>query len=70
MRQGQTSPKRPTDADRHCLAAVQNFTQVAVFHSSFTVLHFLILFPRGGKPIPDICHEPHEHVRVNFFWPV
>ena len=20
--------------------------------------------------IPDICHEPHEHVRVNFFWPV
>ena len=18
--------------------------------------------------IPDICHEPHEHVRVNFFW--
>ena len=44
MRQGQTSPKRPTDADRHCLAAVQNFTQVAVFHSSLTFLHFLILF--------------------------
>ena len=20
--------------------------------------------------IPDICHEPHEHIRVNFFWPV
>ena len=20
--------------------------------------------------IPDICHEPHEHVRVIFFWPV
>ena len=20
--------------------------------------------------IPDICHEPHKHVRVNFFWPV
>ena len=40
MRQGQTSSKRPTDADRHCLAAVQNFTQVAVSHSSFTFLHF------------------------------
>ena len=25
------------------------------------------LIPAG---IPDICHEPHEHVRVNFFWPV
>ena len=25
-----------------------------------------------GEPltIPDICHEPHEHVRVKFFWPV
>ena len=23
-----------------------------------------------GVPIPDICHEPHEHVRVNFFGPV
>ena len=22
------------------------------------------------EAIPDICHEPHEHVRVNFFWPV
>ena len=22
------------------------------------------------RNIPDICHEPHEHVRVNFFWPV
>ena len=22
------------------------------------------------QAIPDICHEPHEHVRVNFFWPV
>ena len=20
--------------------------------------------------IPDICHERHEHARVNFFWPV
>ena len=20
--------------------------------------------------IPDICHERHEHGRVNFFWPV
>ena len=20
--------------------------------------------------IPDICHERHEYVRVNFFWPV
>ena len=24
----------------------------------------------GLEVIPDICHEPHEHVRVNFFWPV
>ena len=22
------------------------------------------------KDIPDICHERHEHARVNFFWPV
>ena len=22
------------------------------------------------EDIPDICHEPHEHIRVNFFWPV
>ena len=21
-----------------------------------------------GMSIPDICHEPHEHIRVNFFW--
>ena len=20
--------------------------------------------------IPDICHEPHEHIRVKFFCPV
>ena len=20
--------------------------------------------------IPHICHEPHEHICVNFFWPV
>ena len=20
--------------------------------------------------IADICHDPREHVRVNFFWPV
>ena len=20
--------------------------------------------------IPHICHEPHEYIRVNFFWPV
>ena len=20
--------------------------------------------------IPDICHERHEYIRVNFFWPV
>ena len=25
---------------------------------------------RQSSDIPDICHEPHEHVRVNFFWPV
>ena len=49
MRQGQTSPKRPTDADRHCLAAVQNFTQVAVFHSSFTVWHFLYCFLQAAN---------------------
>ena len=23
-----------------------------------------------GVDIPDICHERHEYVRVNFFWPV
>ena len=20
--------------------------------------------------IPDICHERHEYIRVNFYWPV
>ena len=25
---------------------------------------------KQGSTIPDICHEPHEHVRVKFFWPV
>ena len=24
----------------------------------------------GELTIPDICHEPHEHIRVIFFWPV
>ena len=24
----------------------------------------------NSMTIPDICHEPHEHVRVNFFGPV
>ena len=23
-----------------------------------------------GYFIPHICHEPHEHIRVNFLWPV
>ena len=23
-----------------------------------------------GELIPDICHERHEYIRVNFFWPV
>ena len=22
------------------------------------------------ESIPDICHEPHEHIRVKNFWPV
>ena len=25
---------------------------------------------RQGDLIPDICHERHEYIRVNFFWPV
>ena len=25
---------------------------------------------QADSSIPDICHKPHEHVRVNFFWPV
>ena len=24
----------------------------------------------GDIFIPDICHERHEYIRVNFFWPV
>ena len=23
-----------------------------------------------GWGIPHICHDPHEHIRVNFFWPL
>ena len=23
---------------------------------------------RLQRSIPDICHEPHEYIRVNFFW--
>ena len=31
-----------------------------------------VVGPEGlrNQGIPDICHEPHEYIRVNFFWPV
>ena len=31
---------------------------------------YLIVTFVKPTPIPDICHERHEYIRVNFFWPV
>ena len=35
--------------------------QSAFLQSRFTSEHLI-------SPIPDICHEPHEYIRVNFFF--
>ena len=31
---------------------------------------YLIVTFVKPTPIPDICHERHEYIRVNFFWTV
>ena len=42
--------------------------------ASFTLIKYIFVSERTKiklkSSIPDICHERHEYVRANFFWPV
>ena len=47
---------------------IQEIRVLPVMHVMF-VTHLIHVFT-SNTSIPDICHERHEHARVNFFWPV
>ena len=52
------------------LIFILNFVTMLLGCMKFICYEELRYKIEGRKIIPDICHERHEYIRVNFFWPV
>ena len=58
-----------------CYTAVTKLPSISTWWSRTHAIFHLVLHKWVGshfslKNIPHICHERHEYIRVNFFWPV